>query len=125
APAVARAHFHPPFERLHRGEPRRDAPGVEDLRAAVARDPERRLPVLAPAATAGEGEREQQEGCTSHSSAFERTAPSAVARRGSPLWAAGQAFWPALAAIVLLEPMCSTRFETGVCFPLSSSACAT
>ena len=73
------------LERLHRRQPRRDAAGVEDLRATVPRHPERRLPVLARAAATGEREREQQEGAGSHFSAFERTAPSAVARTSSPL----------------------------------------
>src|SRR5262249_28126844 len=69
------------IERLHRRQPGRDPGDDEHVPPAVARDPERRTPLLAATSRRccerGEDEKQPE---LPHGSAFERTAPASVAR---------------------------------------------
>src|SRR5581483_471761 len=119
ASAVPRRDLEPSFERLDRSQPRGHAARVEHLRPTVAGHPQRRRPVLARAAATGGDEREHEDGEPLHRSAFERIAPSAVARTSRPLCAATHVFFPICAVAVVLVPTWSTRFWTGAGLPLS------
>jgi len=92
--------------------------------STVAGDPQRRAAVLARTATARDGEREQEEEPTPHFTAFERTAPVAVARTSTPGCGPGQTSTFRLPLIVRLEPTWKTRPLTTAALPLSSNACA-
>src|SRR2546423_1516949 len=65
------------------GRARRPLPLQDHACAPVARDPQRRLAVLLAAATC-EDDDDEEEGDTFHGKAFDRTAPSSVARTSSP-----------------------------------------
>ena len=76
--------------------------------------------MLARAAATGDDEREQQEDGTSHFTAFERTAPVAVARTSTPGCGPGQTFAPTVVAIERFEPTWSTSAVTVAALPASS-----
>jgi len=82
------------------------------VRTAVGRHPElrksvlrRSVPAPAPAAT-GESERENEDERGSHFTAFERTAPVAVARTSKPVCVPGQYAVPVAPGAVFFEPTC-------------------
>src|SRR4051794_7076172 len=105
AAAVACRDVELAVERLHRRQPGRDAARVDEVRTAVFRHPQGGGSVLALAATTGSGEREHEDEREPHFTAFERTAPAAVARTSTPGCGPGHpsTFWFALT--VRLEPM--------------------
>ncbi len=84
AAAVARLELDLRTERPHQRLARVDLDVEQHLRAAVARDPQRRRPLLPTGAEAAAGEEdescERRERPRDHGWAFDRTAPGAVAR---------------------------------------------
>ena len=83
-PAVARLDLGLGGERPHQRLPGVDLRVDEQLGAAVARDPELRRPLLPAGGAAAAGEEDEDgergERAPDHFTAFERTAPGAVAR---------------------------------------------
>src|SRR5262249_51661730 len=125
AAAVPRRDLQLALDRANAVLARRNGPGEDDVRAPVARHPQRRRPVPARVRTAaGEDEREQQEGGESHLTALERIAPVAVARTSRPVCLPGQYAVPVVPGAVFFEPTCHVSPVTLVAFALSSNAVA-
>jgi hypothetical protein len=81
------------------------------------------VPAPAPAAT-GESEREDEDERAFHFTAFDRTAPVAVARTSVPVCFPGQYAVPVVPGAVFFEPTCHWRPLTVAALPLSSKAVA-